>query len=306
MSVVVKLIFGSKAFGCDILRFSHVSDQLGGLTTTWHAIVPAFEKNSVPTETLGPLPVLYYLSGLTCTDENFVQKAGAAQSAFAHRVAIIAPDTSPRGAGCPGEDDSWDFGTGAGFYVDATKPSFASHYRMYSYIRAELPVAVKAGLGDRVDTSRAAIFGHSMGGHGALVLALRNPDLFRSCSAFAPICHPSACPWGVKAFSGYLGQESSSKEAQWSAYDATELMKNRGRNNPLYKDSEILIDQGSEDSFLQQKQLLPEDFSEACKFAGQKVSLIKPALSFPCRDPVFNSDIFARSEATVLLVLLSC
>jgi S-formylglutathione hydrolase len=272
MSIGVKLIFESRAFGCDILRFSHVSDKLGGLTATWHAIVPTFDKHSAPPETLGPLPVLYYLSGLTCTDENFVQKAGAARSAAAHRVAIIAPDTSPRGAGCPGEDDSWDFGTGAGFYVDATEPCYAPHYRMYSYVRAELPTAVKAGLGDRVDTSRAAIFGHSMGGHGALVLALRNPDLFRSCSAFAPICHPSACPWGVKAFSGYLGQEPSGNNSHWSAYDATELMKLRGRNNPIFMDSDILIDQGSADSFLQQRQLLPEEFADACKAAGQKVS----------------------------------
>jgi S-formylglutathione hydrolase len=271
MTIKVEQISATKAFGCEILRYSHVSEQLGGLSTTWHAIVPPSGKNSAGHDGAGKLPVLYYLAGMTSTDENFVQKAGAARSAAAHRVVIIAPDTSPRGAGCDGEDDSWDFGTGAGFYIDATEPCYGPHYRMYSFIRSELPVAVKAALGDRVDTSRASIFGHSMGGHGALILALRNPDLFRSCSAFAPICHPVACSWGTKAFSGYLGADANTRKL-WDHYDATELMRNRGRNSPLYEDAEILIDQGTADSFLSQKQLLPEDFAESCKTAGQKVS----------------------------------
>lgn len=259
----------SRAFGCDIIRFAHKSTVLGGLLTKWHAIVPRLA--ATPSDAAPALPVLYYLSGLTCTDENFIQKAGAARAAAEHRVAVVAPDTSPRGARAPGEDDGWDFGTGAGFYVDATTPDFSENYRMFSYVASELPQVVKSALGTRVDISRESIFGHSMGGHGALVLALRHPERYRSCSAFAPICHPIMCPWGEKCFGGYLGTSDESRKA-WSSYDATELMKARGTSNPLYGGAEILIDQGADDSFLAKKQLLPEDFATACESTGQKVS----------------------------------
>lgn len=198
--------------------------------------------------------MLYYLSGLTCTDENFTTKAGAQRVAAQHGLAIVAPDTSPRGAGVEGEDESYDFGTGAGFYVDATTPKFAHNYNMYSYVTKELPEVIDSNFA--VDGSRKAVFGHSMGGHGALICALKNPGMYKSCSAFSAICHPSNCPWGQKAFNGYLG---SDKEA-WKAYDATELIgKYAGAPLP------ILCDQGSADDFLAQGQLLPDDLAAAAK-----------------------------------------
>jgi S-formylglutathione hydrolase len=255
----VKQLSKSRAFDCDILRFSHTSPALGGLEAKWHAIVPDVDGAS--------LPCLYFYSGLTCTDENFVQKAGAAAAAAKYRVIIIACDTSPRGAGAKGEDDGWDFGSGAGFYVDATTEDFKEHYRMYSFCQEELAGAVSAGLGRRADTSRASVFGHSMGGMGALVAALRNPSKYRSVSAFAPICHPSACSWGEKCLSGYLGDGPADKR-RWSLYDPTELAR-AGHKAA----SPILVDQGAEDTFLTQGQLLPEHFKEACDAAGQEVQL---------------------------------
>src|SRR5258708_3760244 len=161
------------------------------------------------------VPALFYLAGLTCTEETFPVKAGAQRFAAQHGIALIAPDTSPRGAGVPGESAAWGFGVGAGFYVNATQQPWAKHYRMYSYVRDELRETVLANL--PVDGGRLGIFGHSMGGHGALMLALRNPEIYRSVSAFAPIAAPSQCPWGVKAFSGYLGED---REA-WKQYDAS-------------------------------------------------------------------------------------
>src|ERR1700752_2180921 len=179
-------------------------------------------------------PALFYLAGLTCTEETFPVKAGAQRFAAQHGIALIAPDTSPRGAGVPGEADAWDFGVGAGFYVDATQEPWSKHYRMYSYVRDELRETVINEL--PVDGERLGIFGHSMGGHGALMLALRNPDIYRSVSAFAPIAAPMRCPWGEKAFSGYLGAD---REA-WKQYDASELVGKAAR-----KFAEgILVDQG--------------------------------------------------------------
>lgn len=213
-----------------------------------------------PAATQGDRPVVHYLSGLTCTHENFVVKAGALRVAAQEGLILVAPDTSPRGAGIPGEDESWDFGTGAGFYVDATEAPWASHYRMYSYVTRELPLLVAEHLPARVD--RQGVFGHSMGGHGALVCALRNPDFFRSVSAFSPICAPSRCPWGEKAFSNYLGED----RAAWAAYDATELV----RESPI--DTPILIDQGGADEFLA-RELKPELFREACADSKQTLEL---------------------------------
>jgi S-formylglutathione hydrolase len=210
----------------------------------------------------GKLPVLFYLAGLTCTEETFMTKAGAQRLAAREGLILVAPDTSPRGAKAEGETDSWDFGVGAGFYVDALQTPWARHYRMYSYI-LELRELVLASL--PADPDRVGIFGHSMGGHGALVLALRNPGLFRSVSAFAPIAAPMQSPWGRKAFDGYLGPD----RAPWRAYDATELMN--GPGHAPFPDG-ILVDQGLADKFLAE-QLHPEAFEQACRARGQPLEL---------------------------------
>jgi S-formylglutathione hydrolase len=206
----------------------------------------------------GPVPVLTYLSGLTCSWENVTVKAGAQRFAAQAGLLFVAPDTSPRGTDFPGEHESYDFGSGAGFYLDATEAPWSQNYRMYSYVTEELSKLVAENF--PVDATRQGIFGHSMGGHGALVIALRNPERYRSLSAFAPIVAPSRCPWGEKAFSHYLGSD----RAAWKKHDATELIASGGWN------SEILIDQGSADDFLE-TQLMPERFREACDAA--KVSL---------------------------------
>jgi S-formylglutathione hydrolase len=213
-----------------------------------------------PQAARGPVPVLYYLAGLTCTEETFLTKAGAQRLAAELGLLLVAPDTSPRGAGAPGEDDAWDFGTGAGFYVDATRAPWAANYRMYSYVTDELPAVVAGAFPARAD--RQGIFGHSMGGHGALVCALRNPDRYRSVSALAPIGAPSQCPWGEKAFGGYLGDD---REA-WRAYDAAELVRRAPRPDAL------LVDQGTADEFLE-TQLKPDLFERACREAGQPLML---------------------------------
>jgi S-formylglutathione hydrolase len=207
-----------------------------------------------------PVPVLYWLSGLTCTDENFATKAGAQRVAAELGIAIVMPDTSPRGLGLPGENDDYDFGSGAGFYLNATQAPWAGHYNMYDYVVEELPALVNEQF--PVNGERVSVSGHSMGGHGALTIALKNPDKYRSVSAFAPIVAPTRVPWGRKAFAGYLGPN----EQDWQQYDATELV----RQSPL--PSEILIDQGDADDFLAE-QLKPELFASACRDAGQALQL---------------------------------
>lgn len=209
----------------------------------------------------GPVPTIYWLSGLTCTEQNFITKAGAQRYASEHGVALVAPDTSPRGCNIEGEDDSYDFGSGAGFYVDATEPKWKEHYNMYTYITVELPAVIMANF--NVDKDKASIMGHSMGGHGALICSLKNPGLYRSASAFSPICNPCACPWGTKAFTGYLG----ANKGDWRQYDATELVK-AYKGPPLF----FLIDQGKADQFLQE-QLHPHNFVEACRSNGVPVVL---------------------------------
>lgn len=207
-----------------------------------------------------PTPALFYLAGLTCTEETATIKAGAQQHASRHGLMLVMPDTSPRGAGIDGEDVDWDFGVGAGFYLDATREPWSRHYRMDSYLTKELlPLVIEEYA---ADPNAVGIFGHSMGGHGALTLALKNPGLFRSVSAFAPICAPMQCPWGQKAFEGYFGDDA----ALAAAHDATELVK-AGRRSPP-----ILIDQGSEDPFLAE-QLHPSPFDDACRQAGQPLEL---------------------------------
>jgi S-formylglutathione hydrolase len=208
-----------------------------------------------------PVPVLYYLSGLTCTEENFTIKAGAQRYAAESGIMLVAPDTSPRNTGIAGEDDNWDLGTGAGFYVNATVEPWKRHYQMYSYVVQELPELI--GQNFPVLADRQGIFGHSMGGHGALVCALKNPKKYVSVSAIAPIGAPMQCSWGQKAFMAYLGSDRN----YWRDYDASELVKKMPFNRP------ILIDQGTADPFYQQKQLLPEIFEAACQEVGQPLTL---------------------------------
>ena len=210
------------------------------------------------------VPALLYLAGLTCTEETFMVKAAAQRLAAELNVALICPDTSPRGAGLAGESDSWDFGVGAGFYLDATAKPWALHWRMESYILNDLLPLVGAKL--PVDMNRLGIFGHSMGGHGALTLALRHPGKFKSVSAFAPIANPVNCPWGQKAFSGYLGDD----KAEWAKHDASELMS--AQASAPYP-AGILVDQGLADKFLIENQLLPEAFEAACAKVGQPLTL---------------------------------
>jgi S-formylglutathione hydrolase len=203
-------------------------------------------------------PVLYYLAGLTCTEETFAIKAGAQRLAADLGIVLVTMDTSPRSARYPGDDESWDFGLGAGFYVDATEAPWSATYRMETYAGIELPALVEGSF--PIDAGARGIFGHSMGGHGALTLALRHPHRYRSVSAFAPIVAPSQVPWGQKAFSRYLGED----RAAWLAYDATALIEQ------VQLPFEILIDQGTADKFLE-RELRPELFEQACKAAGQAV-----------------------------------
>jgi len=206
------------------------------------------------------VPVLYWLSGLTCTDENFATKAGAQRVAAELGIAIVMPDTSPRGLELPGEDDSYDFGSGAGFYLNATEAPWAGHYSMYDYVVSELPALINQNF--QVASERVSISGHSMGGHGALTIALKNPNAYKSVSAFSPIVAPTQCPWGQKAFAGYLGEDKSA----WLQYDATALVQ----QNLLA--GEILIDQGMADDFLE-VQLKSELFAAACEESGQSLRL---------------------------------
>ncbi len=248
----MKIVSEQACFGGVQGFYSHASHETGGEMR--------FSVYQPPQAVGGRVPVLYYLAGLTCTEETFMIKAGAQRHAAEHGLMLVAPDTSPRDAGIAGEDDDWDFGTGAGFYVDATEAPWAAHYRMYAYVTHELPAIVAANFPAR--DGRQGIFGHSMGGHGALTCALKQPGRYASVSAFAPICAPMRCPWGRKAFSNYLGPD----EAAWRDYDASELV----RAAPL--DASILIDQGSDDQFLE-RELYPQAFKEACEAAGQPLTL---------------------------------
>jgi S-formylglutathione hydrolase len=209
------------------------------------------------------VPVLFYLAGLTCTEETFAIKAGAQRVAAQLGLMLVSCDTSPRQTGIAGEADDWEVGTGAGFYVNATQLPWSRYFRMYDYVLGELRETVLAHFAGVA--GRLGIFGHSMGGHGALVLALRNPQIYRSVSAFAPICAPMRCPWGQKAFARYLGEN----RAAWAEYDAVELLNaRRARVFP-----EILVDQGLADKFLPQGQLLPELLEQSCAAAGQPLRL---------------------------------
>lgn len=239
-------------FGGTIGFYSHASTEIG-----------AEMKFSVfvPPTPARPRPALYFLAGLTCTEETFMIKANALRHAAELGLVLVAPDTSPRGLGLPGEEDSWDFGTGAGFYLDAEAEPWRRNYRMYSYVTRELPALVEASF--PVDAARRGVFGHSMGGHGALVIALRTPQAYRSASAFAPICNPVNVPWGEKAFGNYLGPDRS----RWAEWDASELLK-RGSRFP----SSFLVDQGLGDQFLA-TQLRPGSLEAAAASSGQELVL---------------------------------
>lgn len=245
-----------RCFGGTVGYYEHVSSEIGGRMRFAIFLPPQAERDKVP--------VLMYLAGLTCTEETFMTKAGALGEAARLGIALMAPDTSPRDKRHPGDDASWDFGLGAGFYVDATQAPWSDGYRMYSYVSRELPALIEEEFS--VDARRWGVFGHSMGGHGALVVGLRNRARFKSISAFAPIAAPMQCPWGEKAFSNYLGPDRSA----WQQYDASELVRGGARV------SEILIDQGMADQFLTE-QLKPEIFEQACTEAGQKLSLRRHA-----------------------------
>ena len=232
----------NKCFSGSQLRFEHVSEVLH-CNMTFSIFVP-------PQAELSPVPVLYWLSGLTCTDENFVTKAGAQQYAAELGIAIVCPDTSPRGDAVP--DDvagAYDFGLGAGFYVNATNEPWSKHYQMYDYVVKELPTLINGSF--PVLNNRVSISGHSMGGHGALTIALRNPGRFRSVSAFSPICSPINCPWGQKALTGYLGGSGNEAHKLWSTHDAVSLLKRS--SDQVKKSLPVLVDQGSEDNFLREQ-----------------------------------------------------
>ncbi|MCJ0762732.1 S-formylglutathione hydrolase [Variovorax terrae] len=259
MTDALKTLSEHRCFG-GVQRFHEHTSREIGLPMRFSVFLP-------PQAGQGPVPALLYLAGLTCTEETFMAKAGAQRLAAEFGLALIAPDTSPRGAGVPGEAESWDFGVGAGFYLDATQEPWAAHWRMESWLMHELLPLLAERL--PVDSTRLGVFGHSMGGHGALTLALRHPGRFRSLSAFAPICAPTRCPWGRKAFSGYLGPDP----AAWHGHDASLLM--RARADAPYPQG-ILIDQGLADKFLD-SELMPEAFEQACAAVGQPLSLRRHA-----------------------------
>jgi S-formylglutathione hydrolase len=236
--------------------YQHASTVIG-LPMRFGVYVP-------PQATAGPVPVLFWLAGLTCTEETFAIKAGAQRVAAELGLMLVTPDTSPRNTSVKGAEDAWDFGTGAGFYLDATQAPWAHRWRMESYVTGELPALLAQRF--PVQPGALGVFGHSMGGHGALTLSLRHPGLYRSVSAFAPIAAPMRCPWGMKAFTGYLGPDRTT----WAAHDATALIESGARCPPL------LIDQGEADKFLAE-QLLPHRFEAACRDAGQPLTLRRHA-----------------------------
>lgn len=249
---MIKQIAEYKTFGGWTRTYVHPSEACS-CEMTFSVIHP-------PMKNIEPLPVLYWLSGLTCTNENFITKAAAQKYANDAGLLLVVPDTSPRGAGIEGEEDDWDLGTGAGFYINATMPKWASHYRMYDYVSEELPQTIQANF--PVLPGKESISGHSMGGHGALTIALKNPKRFSSISAFAPICAPSQVPWGIKAFTNYLGGDPE----EWKQHDANALMQQTTIKTP------ILIDQGDQDSFLAE-QLKPELFQKSCEAQGYPATI---------------------------------
>lgn len=261
MSIPFELLTAHACYGGAQRFYKHDSREIG-LPMKFSLYLP-------PKAILGEkVPALLYLAGLTCTEETFMAKAGAQRLAAELGLALITCDTSPRDANVPGQSDAWDFGVGAGFYLNAQQAPWEQNWRMESYIIDELLPMLGRYL--PIDMQRLGIFGHSMGGHGALTLALRHPGTFKSVSAFAPITNPSNCAWGQKAFTGYLG----GNEAVWAQHDATRLMESQGK---VPYPAGILIDQGMADKFLHEKQLLPEAFEAACAKVGQPLVLRQQA-----------------------------
>lgn len=250
--LLMETVSTAKAHGGVQGVYRHAS-SVTGTPMTFAVFVP-------PQAASGPVPVLWYLSGLTCSHANVMEKGEYRAAAAQHGVILIAPDTSPRGEGVPDEPDNWQFGSGAGFYLDATQEPYAANYRMYSYLTQELSALI--GKEFPADMSRQGIFGHSMGGHGALTIALKHPDRFKSCSAFAPIVQPSTADWSRPAFEKFLGRD----ELAWRSYDAVALIED-GKRFP-----EFLVDQGSVDPFLTTG-LRPELLADACKSAGIPLTL---------------------------------
>jgi len=244
------------SFGGKLLKLAHNS-----ATTGCEMKFNLFLPPQATTNNLHKVPLLIWLSGLTCTGDNCSEKGFFQHGASKKGIAVLYPDTSPRGIGIKGEDDSYDFGSGAGFYVDATASPWSDNYKMYTYITEELPKTVFSAF-DQIDSSRVSITGHSMGGHGALSLYLKNPGKYKSVSAFAPIANPLKCPWGEKAFKGYFGDDWQKTGAK---HDSTELLKQWKGG-----DLDILIDVGTGDNFYKQGQLLPENFIAAAKEIGQE------------------------------------
>ncbi len=259
---MLELLSEHACFG-GVQRFYRHASATIGLPMRFSVFLPA-QALAQPEQRL---PALFFLAGLTCTEETFMIKAGAQRHAAEHGLILVAPDTSPRDTGVAGEAESWDFGVGAGFYLDATQAPWRQHWRMESYVTQELFGLVTTVL--PADPLRIGVFGHSMGGHGALVLAQRYPERFRSVSAFAPISAPTRCPWGEKAFSRYLGED----RASWAQYDASALMA-RQATPPFPRG--ILVDQGLADKFLAE-QLYPEVFEAACAAVGQALVLRRHA-----------------------------
>ncbi|MGZ8369977.1 MAG: S-formylglutathione hydrolase [Caulobacteraceae bacterium] len=250
----IEILETHRCFGGEQIVFRHQSEQTGTPMRVSVFTPPGADGDH-------RAPVLWWLSGLTCTEENFTVKAGAQRYAAEHGLMLVAPDTSPRGEGVPDDaEGAYDFGLGAGFYDDATEAPFAANYRMYSYIVAELPRLIAANF--PADPDRQGISGHSMGGHGALTIALKNPGWFRSVSAFAPICAPAGVPWGKKAFSGYLGPD----ENRWLEHDAVALIE-AGARMP-----DLLVDVGTADPFLD-SQLRPDLLEAACQTASIPLTL---------------------------------
>lgn len=247
----MKTVSTNRSFAGTQGVYSHASEATG-TDMTFAVYVPDHEQGA-------KLPVLWYLSGLTCTHANVMEKGGYRKAASELGLVVVAPDTSPRGQNVP-DDPAYDMGQGAGFYVDATEEPWAEHFRMRSYIETELPDLIASNF--PVDMNRQGIFGHSMGGHGALTIALRNPERYKSVSAFAPIVAPSQCPWGKKALGRYLGEDKKA----WQEYDACSLIENGARF------PEILVDQGMADDFLEE-QLKPQLLAEACDNAGIPLTL---------------------------------
>ncbi|KIW20083.1 S-formylglutathione hydrolase [Exophiala spinifera] len=259
MSVTTQATIAS--FGGKLLKLAHQSPTLGCEMKFNLYLPPQATQNS-----LHKVPLLIWLSGLTCTGDNCSEKGFFQHGASKKGIAVLYPDTSPRGIGIKGEDDSYDFGSGAGFYVDATAEPWSNNYKMYTYITKELPETVFSAFADQIDSSRVSISGHSMGGHGALSLYLKNPGKYKSVSAFAPIANPLKCPWGEKAFKGYFGESDWQKKG--AEHDSTELLK-RWKGGDL----DILVDVGTGDNFHKQGQLLPENFIAAAKEIGQEKGL---------------------------------